>query len=100
MRLNIATDIIPIGEFKNKMSKWLKVTKDTGHPLIITQNGKPAADYIHAAFASLRASYLWMGWTEKREYRMTAPLAQLVEQLTLNKLPSVVYIALTDTKYR
>ena len=43
MRLNIATDIIPIGEFKNKMSKWLNVTKDTGHPLIITQNGKPAA---------------------------------------------------------
>jgi len=43
MRLNISTDIIPIGEFKNKMTKWLTITKDTGHPLIITQNGKPAA---------------------------------------------------------
>ena len=43
MRLNISTDIIPIGEFKSKMSKWLNITKDTGHPLVITQNGKPAA---------------------------------------------------------
>ena len=43
MRLNISTDIIPIGEFKAKMTKWLNIAKDTGHPLIITQNGKPAA---------------------------------------------------------
>ena len=43
MRLNISTDIIPIGEFKSKMTKWLNTAKDTGHPLIITQNGKPAA---------------------------------------------------------
>ena len=25
------------------MSKWLNTAKDTGHPLIITQNGKPSA---------------------------------------------------------
>jgi len=25
------------------MTKWLKIAKNTGHPLIITQNGKPAA---------------------------------------------------------
>ena len=43
MKLNISTDIIPIGEFKSQMSKWLSTAKDTGHPLIITQNGKPAA---------------------------------------------------------
>jgi prevent-host-death family protein len=43
MKINISTDIIPIGEFKAKMTQWLKTTKDTGHPLIITQNGKPAA---------------------------------------------------------
>lgn len=43
MKLNISTDIIPIGEFKSQMSKWLNTAKDTGHPLIITQNGKPAA---------------------------------------------------------
>ena len=43
MKLNISRDIIPIGEFKSHMSKWLNTAKDTGHPLIITQNGKPAA---------------------------------------------------------
>jgi prevent-host-death family protein len=43
MKLNISTDIIPIGEFKSQMSKWLITAKNTGHPLIITQNGKPAA---------------------------------------------------------
>jgi len=43
MKLNISTDIIPIGEFKSKMTKWLNTARDTGHPLIITQNGRPAA---------------------------------------------------------
>jgi len=46
MRLNISTDIIPIGEFKKQMANWLKTTKNTGRPLIITQNGKPAAVVI------------------------------------------------------
>ena len=43
MDLNISTDIIPIGEFKKQMTKWLRTAKTTGHPLVITQNGKPAA---------------------------------------------------------
>ena len=43
MKLNISTDIIPIGEFKRQMTKWLSTAKNTGRPLIITQNGKPAA---------------------------------------------------------
>ena len=43
MKLNVSTDIIPIGEFKSQMTKWLVTAKKTGHPLIITQNGKPAA---------------------------------------------------------
>ncbi len=43
MDLNISTDIIPIGEFKKQMTKWLRTAKNTGHPLVITQNGKPAA---------------------------------------------------------
>jgi len=43
MKLNVSEDIIPIGEFKSQMTKWLNTAKETGHPLIITQNGKPAA---------------------------------------------------------
>lgn len=40
--LNISNDIIPIGEFKTSLSKWIKSVQNTGHPLIITQNGRPA----------------------------------------------------------
>jgi len=41
-RINVSNDIIPIGEFKTRISKWLKDVAKTGHPLIITQNGRPA----------------------------------------------------------
>ena len=41
--INVSTDIIPIGEFKSSMAKWLNTAKKTGQPLIITQNGRPAA---------------------------------------------------------
>ena len=40
--INISNDIIPIGEFKTSLSKWLKNVQNTGRPLIITKNGKPA----------------------------------------------------------
>ncbi|MDF3034225.1 MAG: prevent-host-death family protein [Alphaproteobacteria bacterium] len=35
-------DIVPIGEFKAKAAYWLEKIKKTGHPIVITQNGKPA----------------------------------------------------------
>ncbi len=41
-QISISNDIVPIGEFKTSISKWLKSIQDTGHPLVITQNGKPA----------------------------------------------------------
>ncbi len=40
--ISITNDIVPIAEFKTSISKWLKSLQDSGHPLIITQNGKPA----------------------------------------------------------
>jgi len=40
--ISITNDIVPIAEFKTSISKWFKSLKATGHPLIITQNGKPA----------------------------------------------------------
>ncbi len=45
-KLNVSNDIIPIGEFKISISKWLKSVKNTGHPLVITQNGRPAGVLI------------------------------------------------------
>lgn len=47
--LNISNDIVPIGEFKSSLSKWLKNIKNTGHPLVITQNGKPAGVLLSPA---------------------------------------------------
>lgn len=40
--LSISKGIIPVGEFKAGISKWLKEIQQTGHPIIITQNGRPA----------------------------------------------------------
>lgn len=40
--ISITNDIVPIAEFKTSISKWFKSLHNTGRPLIITQNGKPA----------------------------------------------------------
>lgn len=40
--ISIANDIIPVGEFKAGLSKWLKSIHDSSRPLIITQNGRPS----------------------------------------------------------
>ena len=40
--ISVSNDIVPLSEFKTSISKWLKNVQNTGHPLIITQNGRPA----------------------------------------------------------
>ncbi len=45
-RLNVSDGIIPIGEFKTGLSKWIKNVQNTGNPLVITQNGRPAGVLI------------------------------------------------------
>ncbi len=40
--LTISDDIIPVGEFKSGLSKYLRSVQQSGHPLVITQNGRPA----------------------------------------------------------
>ena len=44
--INISQDIVPVGEFKTGISKWLRSIKEKNHPVIITQNGKPAGVLI------------------------------------------------------
>ena len=41
-RISIADDIVPVGEFKARLLKWLNSAKKNGRPIIITQNGRPA----------------------------------------------------------
>jgi prevent-host-death family protein len=40
--IRISSDIIQLGEFKTGISTCLKRIQATDHPLIITQNGRPA----------------------------------------------------------
>lgn len=41
--LRISRNIVPIGEFKTHASQVLRELKQTNCPVVITQNGKPAA---------------------------------------------------------
>lgn len=42
-KLNLAEDLVPIGEFKTHASRLLRQMDRTLRPLVITQNGKAAA---------------------------------------------------------
>lgn len=44
--INISQDIIPVGEFKTGISKWLRSIREKKHPVVITQNGRPAGVLI------------------------------------------------------
>jgi prevent-host-death family protein len=44
--INISQDIVPVGEFKTGISKWLRSIRDRNHPIVITQNGRPAGVLI------------------------------------------------------
>lgn len=44
--INISQDIVPVGEFKTGISKWLRSIRDKKHPVVITQNGRPAGVLI------------------------------------------------------
>lgn len=35
--------MVPIGQFKGQAARWLKRIGATGQPVLLTQNGKPAA---------------------------------------------------------
>jgi prevent-host-death family protein len=45
-KFNVSEDIIPVAAFKTGISKYLKAVNETGHHLIITQNGRPAGVLI------------------------------------------------------
>ncbi len=41
--VQVSSDIVPLGELKSSASRLLRQLKETHRPLVITQNGKPAA---------------------------------------------------------
>ena len=44
--IQVSEDILPLGEFKTQASRVLRRLKDSNRPIVITQNGKPAAVLI------------------------------------------------------
>jgi prevent-host-death family protein len=47
--LKLTEDIVPVGEFKGHAARWLKHAAETGQPVVITQNGRPAGVLLSAA---------------------------------------------------
>ena len=47
--LRIASDIVPIGQFKAQAARLLDHLRVSGHPLVLTQHGKAAAVMLSPA---------------------------------------------------
>lgn len=47
--LRVSEDVVPVGQFKAQAKKWLARANATGQPLVITQNGRPAAVLLSPA---------------------------------------------------
>ncbi len=41
--IQVAEDILPVGEFKTQASRVIRRLREAKRPIVITQNGKPAA---------------------------------------------------------
>jgi len=57
----VSSDIIPVGQFKSDLAKYLKEIREKNNSLIITQNGKPAGVLISPTeFDELRQTKLFL----------------------------------------
>jgi len=57
----VSNDIIPVGQFKSNLAKYLKEIQNKRNSLIITQNGKPAGVLISPSeFDDLRQTKLFI----------------------------------------
>lgn len=41
--VRVSEDFVPVSELKAKTADWLRRIAETGQPLVVTQNGRPAA---------------------------------------------------------
>ena len=57
----VSNDIIPVGQFKSNLAKYLKEIQNKRNSLIITQNGKPAGVLISPSeFDDLRQTKIFI----------------------------------------
>ena len=59
--ISVSSDIIPVGQFKSSLAKYLKDLQIRKNSLIITQNGKPAGVLVSPEeFDELRETKLFI----------------------------------------
>lgn len=59
--ISVSSDIIPVGQFKASLAKYLKDLQTRKNSLIITQNGKPAGVLVSPEeFDELRETKLFI----------------------------------------
>ncbi len=59
--ISITNDIVPVGQFKAHLAKYLKEIREKNNSLIITQNGKAAGVLVSPAeFDKLRETKLFI----------------------------------------
>ncbi len=92
-KLKISSDIVPVAEFKTSISKYLKSLKETGHPLIITQNGRPAGvlitptEYDNLTYKSLFIESVNRGFKniESKEIYSTEELKEKIKSARVSR---------------
>ena len=59
--ISVSSDIIPVGQFKSDLARYLREIQEKNNSLIITQNGKPAGVLISPSeFDELRQTKLFI----------------------------------------
>jgi prevent-host-death family protein len=92
--ISISNDIIPVGQFKSNMAKYLNEIRHKKNSLIITQNGKPAGVLISPSeFDELRQTKLFidsisrgLSDSEKGEIISTSQLKSELQKSRRNKI--------------
>ena len=91
--ISVSNDIIPVGEFKSGLAKYLKEINNKRNSLIITQNGKPAGVLISPSeFDDLRQTKLFiesisrgLSDSEKEEIFSTSQLRNELQKSRFGK---------------
>ena len=92
--ISVSSDIIPVGQFKSSLAKYLKYIQVHNNSLIITQNGKPAGVLISPKeFDELRETKLLidsisrgLANSEKGEILTTSQLRKELKKRRVAKL--------------
>ncbi len=64
--LRVSEDIVPVSELKAHAAEWMRKAAETGAPVVVTQNGRPAAVLLSPqAYDELTARARFLGAVEE-----------------------------------